>query len=167
MVLAGSSDKNLLKKEIESEKLYIETSDDFIGVEVGAALKNVMAIFIGIMEGYGYGQNANAFIFTKTVQEIKKIGIILGGQPDTFFGLSCVGDLTLVSRNRCLGIELGKGRKLEEITREMNYNPEGIFALKNAKVIIEKLNIEAPITKLLYKILFENYPVKDVLKEIR
>ena len=82
-------------------------------------------------------------------------------------GLSCIGDLTLLSRNRRLGIELGKGRKLEDVTIEMKYNPEGIFALKNAKIMIERLNIDAPLIKLLYKIVFENYPIKDILKEIK
>ena len=167
MVLAGGNGKDVLKKEIESESLYIETSDDIIGIEISAALKNVVAIFIGIVEGAGYGQNAGAFIFAKGVQEIRKIGLVLGAQADTFLGLSCIGDLTLLSRNRRLGIELGKGRKLEDVTIEMKYNPEGIFALKNAKIMIERLNIDAPLIKLLYKIVFENYPIKDILKEIK
>jgi len=167
MVLAGGSGKNEIKKQIESESLYIETSDDIIGVEISAALKNVVTIFIGIVEGAGYKQNAGAFVFTKGVQEIKKIGLALGAQPDTFFSLSCIGDLTLLSRNRRLGIELGQGHKLEDITREMKYNPEGIFALKNAKIMIERLKIKAPLIELLFKIIFENYPIKDILKELK
>jgi glycerol-3-phosphate dehydrogenase (NAD(P)+) len=166
MVLAGGDGKEEIKKEIESENLYIELSNDVIGVEVGAALKNIMAILIGIVEGAGYGQNTSALIFTKAVQEIENIGLKLGGKIDTFLGLSCVGDLYLSSRNRCLGVELGKGKKLEEIIKETNYTPAGVFALKDAKIMIEKSNINAPLIKLLYKIMFENYPIKNAIEEI-
>lgn len=166
MVLAGSSSKNDIKKEIESENLHIDLSDDVVGVEIGATLKNIMAIFIGIVEGAKYGQNTNAFIFTKSAQEIKKIGVALGGRPDTFLGLSCIGDLYLPSRNRKLGVLLGEGRNIEDIIAETNYTPAGIFALKDAQGLIQKLNIEAPIIRLLFKIVFENYPIKNAVKEV-
>ena len=167
MVLSGEVGKEKIKREIESESLHIETSDDVIGSEVSAALKNAMTILIGIVEGAGFGQNTSAYIFSKALEEIKKIGLALGGKTDTFLGLACVGDLTLLSRNRRLGIELGKGRKLEEIIKEMNHNPEGLSALKNAKIIVERLKIDAPLIKLLYSIIFEDYPIKDIFKVIR
>ena len=166
MVLAGGNGKEEIKKQIESESLYIELSDDIIGVEISATLKNIMAIFIGIVQGVEYGQNTNAFIFTKAVQEIKNIGLMLGAKADTFLGLSCVGDLFLSSRNRLLGVELGKGRKLDDVIRETNYTPCGVYAIKDAKIMIEKLNINAPMIKSLYRIMFENYPIKDAIKEI-
>jgi len=166
MVLAGGFGKEKLKKELESEVLSIELSDDIVGVQVGATLKNVVIMFIGIIEGIGCGENTQAYVFTKGLGEIKKIGVALGAQIETFLGLSCVGDLTLYSRNRNFGVELGKGKKLNEIIKEMNYNPEGILALKNAKGIVKKLNLKAPLIELLYKIIFEDYPIKNVTKEI-
>lgn len=166
MVLAGGEGKEELKKEIESETLRIELSDDVIGVQVGAALKNVVTIFVGILEGAGYHENAQAFIFTRGVQEIKKIGVALGANPDTFLGLTCVGDLTLRSRNRRLGIELGKGRKIDEITAEMGYVPEGINALKNAKIMARKIGIKAPFIETVYAIIFEDMPTKEAIQKI-
>lgn len=166
MVLAGGKEKDKIKKEIESENLYIELSGDVVGVEISAALKNVMAIFIGLVEGAGYGQNTRAFIFTKAVEEMKNIGLKLGARSETFLGLSCVGDLFLTSRNRLLGVELGKGRKLEDIIKESNYTPAGVFALKDAQMMLEKYKIEAPIIKSLQRVIYENYPVKDAIKHL-
>ncbi|MFA6586007.1 MAG: NAD(P)H-dependent glycerol-3-phosphate dehydrogenase [Candidatus Paceibacterota bacterium] len=166
MVLAGGEGKEEIKKQIESENLRIDLSDDVVGVEISAALKNVMTILIGIVEGAGYGQNTKAYVFTKTIQETKDIGLALGGKIETFLGLSCIGDFSLPSRNRFLGIELGKGYKLEEIVRETNYTPAGVYALKDAKKMVEKLGIDAPLIRVLYKIVFENYSIKEAIKEI-
>jgi glycerol-3-phosphate dehydrogenase (NAD(P)+) len=166
MVLAGKEGKEELKKEIESNNLYIELSSDVIGVETSAALKNVMAILIGVVEGRELGQNANALIFVKAVEEIKNIGIALGGKIETFIGLSCVGDLYLSSRNRCFGIELGKCKSLEEIIKETNYTPAGVYDIKDAKIMVEKLGLNAPLIESLNKIVFEKYPVEDAVNEI-
>lgn len=167
MVLAGGDGKKELKKQIESETLRIELSDDIIGAQVGAALKNAVTIFVGIVKGAGYGENTQAYIFTKGIQEIQKIGIALGAEPNTFFGLTCLGDLTLHSRNRYLGIELGKGRNLDDIISEMHYFPEGINALRNAKIMAKRLSVDIPFISLLYSIIFENYSMQDAIKEIR
>lgn len=167
MVLAGGFGKEELKKQLESETLLIELSDDVIGVQVGAALKNVVTIFVGIFEGAGFGENTQAYVFTKGLEEIKKIGIALGGKIETFLGLTCVGDLTLHSRNRHLGIEIGKGGKLDEVIKEMNHNPEGIVALKNAKGMVKKLKLDMPLIELLHKMVFENLPVQEAMKEIK
>jgi glycerol-3-phosphate dehydrogenase (NAD(P)+) len=166
MVLAGGEGKEEIKKEIKSESLYIELSDDIIGVEISATLKNIMAIFVGMVQGAEYGQNTKALIFTKAVEEIKNVGLLLGAKAETFLGLSCVGDLSLLSRNRLLGVELGKGRKLDDIIKETNYTPCGVFAIKDAKIMLEKLKINAPMIKSLYGIMFENYPIKDAIKEV-
>lgn len=167
MVLAGGFGKEELKKQLESETLLIELSDDVVGVQVGAALKNVVTIFVGIFEGAQYGENTQAYIFTKGLEEIKKIGIALGAKTETFLGLTCVGDLMLHSRNRHLGIEIGKGEKIEDIIKKMNHNPEGLLALKNAKGMTKKLKLEMPLIELLYKIVFENLPVQEAMKEIK
>jgi glycerol-3-phosphate dehydrogenase (NAD(P)+) len=167
MILAGGDGKDGLKKVIESDSLRIELSDDVVGVEVGAALKNVVTIFVGIAEGAGYGQNTQAFIFTKGVEEVQKIGTALGANPNTFIGLSCVGDLTLHSRNRYLGIELGKGRSLPDIVDEMKYTPEGILALKNAKSMAKKLGIKVPFIEDLYSLVFEDKSIKSAIEDVR
>ena len=167
MVLAGGEGKEELKNEIESDILHIELSDDVIGVQVGEALKNVVAIFVGIIEGAGYGQNTRAFIFTKGIQEIRNFGVVLGANPDTFLGLTCAGDLTMISRNRTLGIEFGKGSSLEEITEKMNYSPEGLTTLKNAIMIAKKYSIEIPFMNILHGILFESAPIADAIKKIK
>ncbi len=167
MILSGGDGKAQLKKEIESDSLRIELSDDIIGTQVGAALKNVVTIFVGIAEGAGYGENTQAFIFTKGVEEVQKIGVALGANPNTFIGLSCVGDLTLHSRNRHLGLELGKGRKLEEIIEEMKYTPEGITALRNAKGIAKALGVKIPFIEDLYALVFEGKSIKSAIEDIR
>lgn len=167
MILAGGEGKDFLKKQIESETLYIELSDDSIGVEICATFKNIMAILIGIVEGAEFGQNTNAFVFTKVIEEIKNIGLTKGAKIETFLGLACVGDLFLSSRNRILGIKLGQGKKLEDIIKETNYTPAGVFALKNAQIMIQDCKINAPLIKLLYKIVFENYPIKNIFEEIK
>lgn len=166
MVLAGGKGKEEIKKIIESENLHIELSDDVIGVEISATLKNVMSIFIGIAQGAGYGQNTSAFIFTKAAQEMKNIGIALGAKEQTFLGLSCIGDLFLSSRNRLFGIELGRGHEPEEIIAEIKHTPAGVFDIKDAQMMVKKLNINAPIINSLYKIIVENYPARDTIKEI-
>lgn len=163
MVLAGKTDKTEIKKNFESDKLRIELSDDIIGVQVGAALKNVVTIFVGIAEGSGYGENTQALVFTRGLEEIEKIGRTLGGKTRTFLGLTCAGDLTLRSRNRILGVEIGKGRNIEDITEDMGYIPEGLNALKNIKGTLKKLNMDSVFIDNLYDIVFENKSPKEII----
>lgn len=165
MVLAGGDGKEELKKEIEIENLYIELSDDIIGVQVGSALKNTVGIFIGLIEGAGYGENTQAFIYSKGLQEIQKIGIHLGGQAETFLGLTCVGDLFLRSRSRLLGVEIGKGRTFEEVSKDVTYPMEGIFSLKNI-LKINNPGIDLRFFKLLNSIIFENLEIKEAVKRL-
>ncbi|MFA6325490.1 MAG: NAD(P)H-dependent glycerol-3-phosphate dehydrogenase [Candidatus Paceibacterota bacterium] len=167
MVLAGGGGKEEIKKEIESENLYIETSDDIIGVEVSSALKNVFTIFIGIVQGMECGQNTNAFVFSKAIGEMKNVGVVLGGRSETFLGLAGVGDLFLISRNRLLGIEIGKGRKIDDVLKEMKSTPGGLFDIKNVKAMAQRLDIQIPFVELLYKMIFENYPINKVKEVIK
>ncbi|MCF7833743.1 MAG: hypothetical protein K9L98_00375 [Candidatus Pacebacteria bacterium] len=169
MILAGGEGKELLKKELESDYLRIELSEDVVGAQIGASLKNVFTIFVGISEGLNMGENAKAYFFTKGLEEMQRIGVSLGAKQSTFVGLNCAGDLLLHSRNRKLGILLGEGKTLEEAIKEMEYTPQGIDNLKDIKKILQnqKLNpIEAPMVEVLHKVLFENYPVKQAVKEI-
>jgi len=166
MVLAGGKDKEILKKEIELENFRIELSDDVVGVQIGAALKNVVAIFIGLVEGAGLGENTQAFICSKGLQEIHQIGIKLGAKTDTFLGFACAGDLFLRSRNRILGIEIGKGRTLEEATEEMIYPNEGIASLKNILKMEKTLGLNLIFFRLLYSVVFEKMPTKEAVKRL-
>jgi glycerol-3-phosphate dehydrogenase (NAD(P)+) len=165
MVLAGYGDDKIeLKKQIESDSLFIEISDDVIGVQVASALKNVVAIFIGIIEGAELGQNTRAFVFSKGLEEIKNFGKALGANPLTFLGLTCVGDLTLKSRNRELGIDLGKGREIDEFNPSLGSPQEGIAALKMARIIAKEKGIEIPFMNTLYSIIFENLEINKAIR---
>ena len=165
MVLAGEGDSKIeLKKQIESNSFFVELSDDIIGVQVGSAMKNIITIFVGIMEGAKYGQNARAFVFTKGVQEIQKFGVALGSNPNTFLGLTCVGDLTLQSRNRDLGIALGQGRKVSEFKPELGSPQEGIATLKTARIIAKEKGIEVPFMNTLYSIIFEELEINKAIR---
>src|SRR3989339_274504 len=166
MVLAGGSSKEEVKKQIESQNLKIELSDDVVGVQIGAAMKNVVTIFVGIAEGASYGQNTQAYIFTKGLQEIQKLGVSLGAEPNTFMGLTCSGDLSLRSRNRLLGIEIGKGRKIENIVAKKKYMLEGLATIKNHKNISSKLGVELPFVDILFSIIFEGYSVEEGIRRI-
>lgn len=167
MVLAGVGDKDLLKKEIESDNLKIELSDDFIGAQVGATMKNVVTIFVGIAEGASLGQNTQAYIFTKGLEEIKKLGVALGANPCTFIGLTCLGDLTLHSRNRRIGVEIGKGRNVDEVVLEVKHTQEGLNTIKNSRKISEKIGIELPFVEILNSIIFEGLSVEEGIKKIK
>ena len=162
MVLAGGEGKEELKKQIETENLYIELSDDVVGVQVGSALKNTVTIFVGLVEGAGLGQNTQAFIYSRGLQEIVKIGLCLGANQDTFFGLTCAGDLFLKSRNRILGIEIGKGRTLEDVSAEMTYPKEGIETLANI-LKFQNCNLDLKFFELIDSIIYKNMPVKEAV----
>lgn len=166
MVLAGGEGKEELKKQIESGNLFIELSDDVIGVQVGSALKNTVTIFVGLVEGAGLGQNTQAFVYSKGLQEIQKIGLCLGAKPNTFLGLTCAGDLFLKSRNRILGIEIGKGKTLEEVSKEMVYPKEGIDTLKNILKMKNNNNLDLQFFQLINSVIFENMPVIEAVKKL-
>ena len=166
-VLAGGNGKEEIKKYFESERFHIELSEDTIGVSVGAALKNVMTMFMGVVIGAGYGENTKGFIFTRCLQEIQKFGVVLGADKDTFYGLSCLGDLMLNSRNRNIGIEFGKGKKIDDIVKESDCFLEGLGTLKNARIMASKHKIDTPIIDLLYGILFEDASIDESIKKIK
>lgn len=162
LVLASKSEKKKeLKKEFESENFFIELSDDVVGVQVAGALKNVVTIFIGLVEGAGLGQNLRAFIFTKGVEAILKFGLKLGAQRETFMGLTCLGDLTLDSRNRNLGIMLGQGHKVSDFKQETGYPREGLTTLKIIKDITDDNYF-----LILYDIIWEGLSVEDGIKRL-
>jgi glycerol-3-phosphate dehydrogenase (NAD(P)+) len=141
-------------------------SEDLRGVELGGALKNVIAIAAGIVEGANLGDNTKAALMTRGTAEIARIGVAMGAQPKTFSGLSGIGDLMVTcmsrhSRNRFVGAEIGKGRKLQSILSEMVMVAEGVDTTKSAYELSQRVRVEVPIIAEVYKILFE---AKDPLK---
>jgi glycerol-3-phosphate dehydrogenase (NAD(P)+) len=119
-----------------------------------------------MIDGAGYGKNTKALIFTKCLKEIQNFGVSLGANQDTFYGLCCLGDLMLDSRNRYLGVEFIKGRKIEDLIKEKNCTFEGIRNIKNAIIIAKRLNINIPIINNLNSVLFEGLSINDAVKNI-
>jgi glycerol-3-phosphate dehydrogenase (NAD(P)+) len=157
-----------LQKIFSTDKLRVYTSCDVIGIEICAALKNVVAIAAGIADGIGYGLNARAAIITRGLAEISRLGMKMGADIHTFSGLSGVGDLILtctgdLSRNRSLGIKLGKGMQLKEILDGMEMVAEGVKTTQSAYSLAEKHGVEMPILEQVYQILYEK---KDCAKAV-
>ncbi len=137
------------------------TSTDIIGVQVGGAIKNVLAIAAGIADGLGFGANTRAALITRGLTEIIRLGTQLGGKQETFMGLAGLGDLILTctdnqSRNRRLGLALGQGKNRQQATQEIGQEIEGVSAARETYLLAQKYNIEMPITEQTYKVLYEN-----------
>lgn len=146
--------------------LRVYTSTDILGVELGGAFKNVIAIGAGIIDGAGFGDNTKAAIMTRGVAEISRLGLAMGARPETFAGLSGMGDLIVTcmsrhSRNRYVGEQIGKGKKLKQVLKSMDMVAEGVETSRSASQLAKKHNVETPITNEVYKILFED---KDPVK---
>lgn len=144
------------------------THNDIIGVELGGALKNVIAISAGVSDGLGFGSSTRAALITRGLAEITRLGAKLGAQPTTFMGLSGIGDLVLtctgdLSRNRTVGLRLGRGEKLNNILSSMRMVAEGVKTAKSAYTLSKKTGIEMPITEETYKILYENKDAKEAV----
>lgn len=156
---------------LSGPKLKVFTSTDMTGVELGGALKNVIAIATGIADGLGLGFNARAALITRGLVEITRIGTALGARPETFYGLSGLGDLVLtctgdLSRNRTVGIKLGRGAKLKDITQGMAVVAEGVHTVKAAYELKNKLNIQASIIDETYKVLYEEKSPRQALDDL-
>jgi glycerol-3-phosphate dehydrogenase (NAD(P)+) len=173
-LVASSESKNTAKRVQEmfsSKYIKVFTSTDILGVEIGGALKNVIAIATGISDGLKLGFNTRAALITRGLVEITRIGTELGAKPETFYGLSGLGDLVLtctgdLSRNRKLGIQLGEGKSLKEITKNMRMVAEGVSTVKSAYKLIQKLNIQASVMQETYKVLHENKAPKKALDDL-
>ncbi len=150
-------------------KVY--ASKDVVGVETGGALKNIIAIASGIATGLGLETNSKAFLVTRGLVEVSRYGSFFGAQPQTFLGLSGMGDIvttcfSMHSRNNTFGRMLAAGKKKEDILKEIKMVVEGVYTTESAYTIAHRFNIRMPITDGLYKILFENGNVNEVLKEL-
>lgn len=164
---AQTTIQNLLSQD----SLRVYTNDDIIGIEVSSALKNIIAVAAGICDGLGFGDNTKAALMTRGIEEIKRLGLVLGADSKTFSGLAGIGDLIVTatsmhSRNRRCGILIGSGLSTEEAKRRIGMVVEGLSTVKAAQAMAEKYEVEMPITQALYKILYENYPAKKAVKEL-
>jgi len=153
-------------------RFRVYTSPDVIGVEVGGALKNIVALAAGISDGLGYGDNTKAALLTRGVVEVRKLGVALGAEADTFNGLSGIGDLIATcispySRNRQLGEQIGRGKTLKEVLAKTEMVVEGVNASRVAYELSRKMGVEMPITSEIKAVLFEgkspNQAVKDLM----
>jgi glycerol-3-phosphate dehydrogenase (NAD(P)+) len=152
-------------------RLRIYASSDVIGVEVGGAVKNVMAIASGICDGMGLGHNARAALLTRGLAEITRLGLKLGGRPETLGGLSGLGDLILtctgdLSRNRQVGLLLAQQHDLPEILRRLRHVAEGVYTVREVHHLAQKLDVAMPICDAVYRILYENIPPVEMIVEL-
>jgi glycerol-3-phosphate dehydrogenase (NAD(P)+) len=149
----------------------VYTNTDVIGVEIGGALKNIIALAVGITDGLGYGDNAKAALMTRGLAEIARLGVKMGATPLTFSGLSGVGDLIVTctsvhSRNWRAGNMLGKGKSIDEVLEEMGMVVEGIRTTKAAYQLSQKHDVPMPITATLYAVLFENISTDEAVERL-
>jgi glycerol-3-phosphate dehydrogenase (NAD(P)+) len=154
--------------DLHRPHLRTYSSTDVPGVEIGGAVKNVIAIAAGISDGLGFGLNARAALITRSLAEITRLGIRLGGQPETFMGLSGVGDLILtctgdLSRNRQVGLRLAAGESLEGILRDLKHVAEGVTTAREVSRLARELGVEMPITDAVYRILTQELPPREAV----
>ncbi|MCM8770654.1 MAG: NAD(P)-dependent glycerol-3-phosphate dehydrogenase [Candidatus Omnitrophica bacterium] len=170
--VVATHDQNLnkyLQDVFMTERFRIYTNDDVIGVELGGSLKNIIAISCGISDGLGFGTNAKAAILTRGLVEITRLGMAMGAKKETFFGLSGLGDLATTcmspySRNRFVGEQIGKGKKLKDVISHMQMIAEGITTTQAAYQLSKKYKVEMPITCEVYKVIYKN---KSPLKAVK
>lgn len=156
---------------LNSARLRIYSSADLVGVELGGALKNVMAIAAGISDGLGLGTNARAALVTRGLAEMARLGVRMGGQPETFMGLTGLGDLVLtatgdLSRNRTVGMRLAKGQPLEAILRELGHVAEGVATARAARDLAVRHEVEMPITAAVCGVLFDGLPAAEAVQRL-
>ncbi len=154
-----------------SDVFRVYTSPDVLGIELGAALKNVVALAAGIADGLGYGDNTKAALITRGIAEISRLGTAMGGKLETFFGLSGIGDLIVTcasmhSRNRRAGILIGQGKTMDEAMAEVKMVVEGVFSTKAALGLAKKYNVELPIIEQVDAILFNGKPAAAAVKDL-
>ena len=160
-----------VQKVFMSQVFRVYTSPDMIGIELGAALKNVIALAAGIADGLGYGDNTKAALITRGIAEISRLGTAMGGKPQTFAGLSGIGDLIVTcasmhSRNRRAGILIGKGYSMEEAMKEVKMVVEGVYSAKAARTLSHKYQVPMPIVEQVNEVLFEGKPAGDAVRDL-
>ncbi|HRN54355.1 MAG TPA: NAD(P)H-dependent glycerol-3-phosphate dehydrogenase, partial [Gemmatimonadaceae bacterium] len=173
-IVAASEDADaalLTQRALSTSAFRVYTQSDVIGVELGGALKNVMAVATGIADGLQLGFNARAALITRGLAEMTRLGVKLGADPLTFAGLAGMGDLVLtctgsLSRNRSVGLEIGRGATLNEVLQGRETVAEGVTTTETAKLLAEKHGVEMPIVNAVHKVLFERQPARWALVEL-
>lgn len=173
-VVAASADEAFAKDAqsiFTAPNFRVYTSGDLTGVELGGALKNIIAIAAGISDGMGFGVNTKAALLTRGLVEIIRLGVKMGARKETFFGLSGIGDLATTcmsshSRNRWLGEEIGRGKRLKDVLKETEMVIEGVTTTKSAYELAKKNSVEMPITEKIYETLYNDKKPKDAVREL-
>lgn len=173
-VVAGAHDKKTaeeIQEAFMSPVFRVYTSPDMVGIELGAALKNVIALAAGIVDGLGLGDNTKAALITRGIAEITRLGLAMGGRFETFIGLSGIGDLIVTctsthSRNHNAGYLIGQGKSYQEAMNEVKMVVEGVYSAKAALALAKKYNVEVPITEQVNQVLFEGRSAKDAVTSL-
>lgn len=173
-LVSASIDKEaaeLIQDLFGNENLRIYTNPDVVGVELGGALKNIIALGAGISDGLGFGDNAKAALMTRGIFEIARLGKLMGANADTFKGLSGIGDLIVTctsmhSRNRRFGILVGKGMPVQQALKEIGMVVEGYYTIQSAYDLSKKFDVDMPITRELYRVLYENSDAGTSVKNL-
>ncbi|HSE41096.1 MAG TPA: NAD(P)H-dependent glycerol-3-phosphate dehydrogenase [Acidobacteriota bacterium] len=173
-VVIGSENKNVgkeIQKDFSSSYFRLYYNSDVLGIEIGGCVKNIIAIAAGVVSGLGYGYNTLAGLITRGLAEVNRLSVNLGANPSTLMGLAGLGDLVLtctghLSRNRQVGVELGKGKKIDEITRSMRMVAEGVRTTQGIYALAKKRNVSMPITEQVYKVLYEDHDLRSTILEL-
>lgn len=173
-IVAASDSEGLaarVQQQYSNDTLRVYTHSDVIGVELGGALKNVMAVATGIGEGLGTGFNSRAALITRGLAEMTRLGVALGADAGTFAGLAGMGDLVLtctgaLSRNRAVGLEIGKGRQLEEIMAQRETVAEGVTTTRSAYELAQREGVQMPIVTMVHRILFEGHSSRQAITDL-
>lgn len=172
--VVGAKDKEtaeFLQNVFMSPVFRVYISSDILGIELGGALKNVIALAAGTADGLGYGDNTKAALITRGITEIARLGIAMGAKADTFYGLSGIGDLIVTcaskhSRNRKAGYFMGQGKSMQEAMNEVNMVVEGVYSAKAGLSLSQKYKVEMPIIEQVNKVLFEGKAPADAVREL-
>ena len=173
-IVMGCADKKrgeMLREIFSTECFRAYSSTDVMGVQLGGAFKNIIAIAAGVCDGLAFGINARAGIITRGLAEMTRLGVALGAKQETFMGLSGMGDLVLtctgdLSRNRQVGLKLGQGYTLQQILDEMHQVAEGVKTTIAVHELAQRLNVELPITSVMYAILHDGMSAQDAWREL-
>jgi glycerol-3-phosphate dehydrogenase (NAD(P)+) len=161
----------LVQHALSAPAFRVYTTDDVVGVELGGALKNVMAVATGILDGLGLGFNPRAALMTRGLAEMTRLGVALGARAETFAGLAGLGDLVLtctgaLSRNRALGVAIGQGQSLDQALAGKDTVAEGVLNTQSARALAQRADVEMPIVDATYRILFDRQSPREAIAEL-
>ena len=173
-VVIGSHHKDVgkeIQRELSSKSLRLYYNSDVLGIEIGASVKNIIAIAAGVVSGLGYGYNTLSGLITRGLVEMNRFAVKLGALPTTLAGLAGIGDLILtctghLSRNRQVGMELGRGKKISEITGQTRMVAEGVRTVQGIYALAVKMNVPMPITEQVYRVIYENQDPRSAILEL-